>query len=146
MIDAAGVPGSSDRRNQTLTLQVIGADLVGSTRHNLLGGEDAVLNQPSDPMPRNAERCGGFRHRESVAVLPSETVGVDTVRLAHPIDTERGPGFSCPVRLPSGIPPGSMTLDILFRALGHYRTYHGSASSGVRQPCPPDFGLRTRPL
>ena len=69
VIDATRATGLFDRRNYPITLQIVGADLVGSAWHDLLGGEDALVNQPSDAVARNAERRGGFRHREPVTVL-----------------------------------------------------------------------------
>ena len=44
---------SLHRGSHPFLLQIIGTDLVGSARHNLLGGENAVLDQPADAVVCN---------------------------------------------------------------------------------------------
>ena len=94
VIDTTWATGSADRRRHPFMSQVVGADLVGRARRNLLDGKNAVVNQPSDAVACDAKHCGGFRHREPVAVLRSRTVGMDTLCTAKRADTPRGPGFS----------------------------------------------------
>ena len=40
---------SPNRGDHSFVLQVQGSDLVRSARHNLLGGEDTVLDEPAGP-------------------------------------------------------------------------------------------------
>jgi len=49
---------SPNRGSHPFLLQVVGRDLVGSARHNLLGGEDAGLDERADAVVRNSERRG----------------------------------------------------------------------------------------
>src|SRR3954451_7885210 len=53
----------SDRGGHPSVAQVGGPDLVRSARHDLLGGKDAVLDEPADAMVRDAEQSRGFGYR-----------------------------------------------------------------------------------
>src|SRR4051794_18377193 len=66
---------SSDRGGHPSSAQVGGPDLVRGARHDLHGGEDAVLDEPADAMARDAEQRRGFRHGEPLAVLLAGAVG-----------------------------------------------------------------------
>ena len=52
VIDATRTACSSDRGDHSFVVQVGGPDLVRSARHDLLGGKDAVLDEPADAMVR----------------------------------------------------------------------------------------------
>ncbi len=93
-VDTTRATGSPDRCSHPFMSQVVGTDLVGSARHNLLGGKDAVVNQSSDAVVRNPELHSGLGHRQPFAVLLGRTVGVDAVHPSHRADTMRGPGFA----------------------------------------------------
>jgi hypothetical protein len=92
--DATRTTCSPNRGGHPFLLQVVGADLVGSARHNLLGREDAALDEAADAVVRYSEPRGGLSHREPFAVLLGRTVGMNAVHPAHRADTVRGPGFS----------------------------------------------------
>src|SRR5271166_4188406 len=77
VIDATRATCSPDRGDYLFMLQVGSSDLVRSPRHDLISAEDAVLDEPTDAMVRDAERRSGFRHREPLAVLLGGAVGVD---------------------------------------------------------------------
>src|ERR1700730_13953658 len=85
---------SLHRGSHPFLLQIVDTDLVGSARHNLLGGENAVLDQPTDAVVSTPEGRSGLRHCEPFAILLSGTVGVDSIHPAHRADTVRSPGFS----------------------------------------------------
>jgi Transposase IS66 family len=84
---------SPNRGSLPFLLQVVGTDLVRSARHNLLGRENAVLDQPTDAVVCNPERRRGLRHREPFAILLSRTVSIDSIHPAHRTDPVRSPGF-----------------------------------------------------
>ena len=126
-INTTRATGSPDRCSHPFMSQVVRTDLVGSARYNLLGGKDAVVNQSSDAVARDAERCGGFRHREPVAVLRSGTVGMDTFCTAQRADTPRGPGFSMASRYSH---PVQRRGDILVRPSGRHRPDYGERLVG----------------
>src|SRR5215213_8596398 len=50
-------------------LQIGGPDLPGRIRDDLLGRQDAFLDEASDAVSRDAERRRGLRHGEPFAVL-----------------------------------------------------------------------------
>ena len=93
-IDATRATCSPDRGDDPLVLKVRGADLVGSARHDLLGGKEPVLDEAADPMVGDAELRGGFGHCQPFAVLLGGTVGMDAVHPPQRADTVRGPGLS----------------------------------------------------
>ena len=63
---------SRDRGKDPLGLQVGGPDLIGSRRHDLLGGKDAVCDQPPAAMMSNPERRSGLGHRGHSPVFSAE--------------------------------------------------------------------------
>ena len=83
MINATRATCSPNRGSEAFVLQVVGSNLVRSTRHDLLGGENAVLDQPADAVVCNSERLNGLRHREPFASLLGGTVGMNAVHPAH---------------------------------------------------------------
>src|SRR5690242_13555061 len=85
---------SRNRGKEPLGLEVDRPDLIGRPWNDLLGGKDAVFDQPPDAVMRNPERRGGLGHREPFAVLVGRTVGVNAVYPAHRADTVRSPGLS----------------------------------------------------
>jgi len=92
--DATRTTCSPNRGSHPFLLQVVGTDLIGSARYNLLGREDAAFDKAADAVVRNSERRGGLSHREPFAVLLGRTVGMNAVHPAHRADTVRSPGFS----------------------------------------------------
>jgi len=82
-IDATRATFSPECSGYSLVLQVAGTDLVRGTGHDLLGGEDAILDQAADPVMSDAELAGGFGHRQPFAVLLGGAIGVNTVHPAH---------------------------------------------------------------
>jgi hypothetical protein len=120
-IDATWATCSPDRSVHPFMLQVGGSDLVRSARHNLLGGEDAVPDQPSDAVARDAERRSGFRHRKPFAVLLGGTVGVDAMHPPQRADTVRGPGFSLASRHSHSV---QRRGDIRVRPSGRHGPHH----------------------
>src|SRR4051794_2396852 len=112
---------SPNRGGHPILLQVVGADLVGSARHNLLGREDAGFNEAANAVVRNSERRGGLRHRQPFAVLLGRTVGMNAIHPAHRADTVRGPGFS----LTGGHShPVQGRGDVLVRPSGRHGPHH----------------------
>src|SRR3954451_1144317 len=85
---------SINRGGHPFIAQVGGPDLVRSARHDLLGGKDAVLEQPADAVVRDAEQSRGFGHREPLAVLLGGAVGTNPVHPAQRADAVRGPRLS----------------------------------------------------
>ena len=77
VIDATRASHSPDRGSHSLTLQIGGSDLIWSARHNLLGEQDAVLDQPANAVMCDAKRRRGFGHREPFAAFLGGTIGVD---------------------------------------------------------------------
>jgi hypothetical protein len=119
--DAIRTTCSPNRGSHPFLLQVVGTDLVGSARHNLLGGEDAGLDEPADAVVRNSERRGCLGHREPFAVLLGRTVGMNSVHPAHRADTVRSPGFS----LTGGHShPVQGRGDVLVRPSGRHGPHH----------------------
>ncbi len=60
-------------------LQVGSADLLGSIGDNLLGGQDAILDQLPDDVRVDAKRRCGFGHGQPLTVFLGRAVGVDVV-------------------------------------------------------------------
>jgi transposase len=127
VIDATRASHSPDRGSHSLTLQIGGSDLIWSARHNLLGEEDAVLDQPADAVMRDAKRRRGFRHREPFAAFLGGTVGVDAIYPSHRADTVRGPGFSLPCRHAH---PVQRRGDVLVRPATCHTPHHGERLLG----------------
>jgi hypothetical protein len=127
VIDATRASHSPDRGSHSLTLQIRGSDLIWSARHNLLGEEDAVLDQPADAVMCDAKRRRGFGHREPFAAFLGGTVGVDAVYPSHRADTVRGPGFSLPCRHAH---PVQRRSDVLVRPATCHTPHHGERLLG----------------
>jgi hypothetical protein len=56
MINATRATCSPNRGSHPSVLEVVGSDLVRSARHNLLRGENTLLDQPADAVVCNSER------------------------------------------------------------------------------------------
>jgi hypothetical protein len=119
--DATRTTCSPNRGSHPFLLQVVGTDLVRSAWDNLLGGEDAGLDEPADAVVRNFERRGCLGHREPLAVLLGRTVGMNSVHPAHRADTVRSSGFS----LTGGHShPVQGRGDVLVRPSGRHGPHH----------------------
>jgi hypothetical protein len=92
--DATRATCSGNRVNHPFVLQVGSPDLIRSPRYDLLGGKDAVADQPSDAVVCDPERRSGLGHRQPFAILLGRTIGVNAVHPAHRADTMRGPGLA----------------------------------------------------
>jgi transposase len=66
------------RGRHPFMVEVGDVDLVRSARHHLLALEDAVLDQATDAVARDAQHRRGLRHRDPFAALGG-TVGMDAV-------------------------------------------------------------------
>src|SRR5438477_645263 len=119
--DATRTTCSPNRGGHPFLMQVVGTDLVGSARHNLLGREDAAFDKAADAVERNSEPRGGLTHREPFAVLLGRTVSMNAVHPAHRADTVRSPGFS----LTGGHShPVQRRGDVLVRPSGCHGPHH----------------------
>ena len=119
--DATRTTCSPNRGGHPFLMQVVGTDLVGSARHNLLGREDAAFDKAADAVVRNSEPRGGLTHREPFAVLLGRTVSMNAVHPAHRADTVRSPGFS----LTGGHShPVQRRGDVLVRPSGCHGPHH----------------------
>src|SRR5581483_774641 len=85
---------SGQRGRDAFVLQVSGSGLVGSTRYNLLSGENTLLDEPADVMVCYAEPLRGLCHREPLAIFLGGMVCVDVMLEPHRHDTARSPGFA----------------------------------------------------
>ena len=56
----------TDRGDDPLVLKVGSADLVRGPRNDLLGGEDAILDEAADTVIGDAELRRGFGHRRPI--------------------------------------------------------------------------------
>jgi len=74
--------------------QVSSSDLERRTRHDLLGGKNAILDEPSDAMTRDPKRCRRLGHRQPFAILLSGPVGADPVHPPQRADTVCRPGLA----------------------------------------------------
>jgi len=128
---------SPDRGGYPFVLQIRGSDLVRSARHNLIGGEYAVLDQPSDAVVRDAERRSDFRHRQPLAVLLGGTVGVDAMHPPQRADTVRGPGLSLARGHSHSV---QRRGDVFVRPSGRHAPHHGERLFG--RPATMLAGLR----
>src|SRR4051794_4112575 len=115
---------SSDRGGHSFIAQVGGPDLVRSARHDLLGGKDAVLDEPADAMVRDAEQSRGFRHREPLAVLLGGAVGTDPVHSAQRADAVRGPRLALTGGHAHPVQRGG---DVLVRPSRGHAPYHSKS-------------------
>src|SRR6202040_3745661 len=143
-IDATRTTCSLNRGSHPFLLQIFGTDLMWSARHNLLGGENAVLDQPADAVVGNPERRSGLRHRKPFAILLGGTVGMDAIHPAHRADTVRSPGFS----LTGGHShPVQGRGDVLLRPSSRHAPHHregltGGATAMLTRPRLADPQLR----
>src|SRR4051812_2056801 len=119
-------------------LQVGSADLVRSARHTLLGGENAVPDQPADAMVRNSEHRSGLGHCQPFAILLGGTVGMNTVHPAHRADTVSGPGLSLTRRHSHSVERGG---DIRIRPAGRHAPHHRERRIGRAAPVLAGFRL-----
>jgi hypothetical protein len=92
--DATRAICSRNRGKEPLGLQVDRPDLIWRPWNDLLGGKDAVFDQPPDAVMRHPERRSGLGHREPFTVLLGRTVGMNAVHPAHRADTVRRPGLA----------------------------------------------------
>jgi len=82
-IDATRATFPSKHGSHPLVLKVADTDLIRSARHDLFGGEDAVLDEAADPVVGDTELRGGFGHREPFAVLFGGAIGVNAIHPPH---------------------------------------------------------------
>ena len=144
MINVTRATCSPSRGSDAFVLEVVGSDLVGSARHNLLGGENAIFDQPADAVVCNPERRSGLRHREPFAILLGGTVGMDSIHPAHRADTVRSPGFSLTGGHSHPVQGGG---DVLVRPSGRHAPHHregliGGATAMLARPRLADPQLR----
>ncbi len=83
-------------RSDRLTLQVTGSDLVRCVGYDLLGMQDALLNQAPDHVIVYAKQLGSFRHRQPLAILFGGTIGMYTMLASHRTYALRIPGHTLP--------------------------------------------------
>jgi hypothetical protein len=112
---------SRNRGEDVLGLQVNGPDLIRRPRHDLLGGKDAVFDQPPDAVMRSPEARRGLGHCEPFAVLLGRAVGVNAVHPAHRADAVRGPGFALTGRHSH---PVQRCGDVRIRPAGRHAAHH----------------------
>src|SRR4051795_9291015 len=92
--DAMRATPAHQRGGDPLVGEVEGPDLVGRSGHDLLGGQDPLLDEAADDVGGDPELRGGLRHREPRAILLGRPVGVQPVDLADRSDTARRPGLA----------------------------------------------------
>src|SRR3954451_19929449 len=129
---------SANRVGYPFVLQVGGSDLVRSTRHNLLGGENTVPDQLADAMVCDPEPRSGLGHCQPFATLLGGAVGVDAVHPAHRADTVRGPGLSLTRRHSHSVERGG---DIRVRPAGRHAPHHRERRIGRAAPVLAGFRL-----
>lgn len=98
LIAATRASCAGGRGNDAFLPEVRRADLAGSARYHLLGGEDTVLDQASDAMTGDFERRRGFKHCEPFARFFGATVGMNSVYAPQRTDTMRSPGLALTCR------------------------------------------------
>src|SRR3954467_2729898 len=129
---------SANRVGYPFVLQVGSSDLVRSAWHNLLGGENAVPDQPADAVVRDPEPRGGLGHCQPFATLLGGAVGVNAVHPAHRADTVRGPGLSLTRRHSHSVERGG---DIRVRPAGRHAPHHRERRIGRAAPVLAGFRL-----
>jgi hypothetical protein len=89
-IDATRATFSPECGGYSLVLQVAGTDLVRGTGHDLLGGEDAILDQAADPVMSHASHDGECRLRGATAMLAALGFADPQLRMlaAAPMDRQ----------------------------------------------------------
>ena len=140
-IDATRATCSGDFGDDPLILQIAKTNLIGSPGNNLLGGQDAILDETADTMIGYAELGGGFGHRQPFAVLLGGPIAVNSVHRTQRADAVRSPSLPLPRVIPIRFSDAAMSASDHRPAMLRMTA---SASSGVRQLCSPDFRLRTR--
>jgi hypothetical protein len=74
IIDATRATCSPDRGSHPFMLKVGGSYLIWSARYNLLGSEDAVLDQPSDAVARDADHRSEFCGRVRTIIVDEDGI------------------------------------------------------------------------
>jgi transposase len=110
------------RSHDALALEVGGADLVGRSSNNLLGGKHTSLDQPSNTMACNPAVLGGFSHCQPGAVLLSGAVGVDAANSPDRADPMSSPGLTLTSRQSHTVQRGG---NILVRPAGRHAADDG---------------------
>jgi transposase len=129
--DATRATCSPNRGRHPLVLQIVGSDLVRRARYDLLGGQDAILDQPANAVMRDAERRSGLGHGDPLAVLLGGTVSMNAVHPAHRADTVCGPGLSLTRRHPHSV---QRCGDIRVRPAGRHAAHHRERLVGRAAP------------
>jgi len=105
--------------------------LVRRARYDLLGEQDAILDQPANAVMRDAERRSGHGHSDPLAVLLGGTVSMNAVHPPHRADTARGPGLSLTCRHPQSV---QRCRDIRVRPAGRHAAHHPESFVGRAAP------------
>jgi hypothetical protein len=122
---------SRNRESHPFILQFHGSDLVRRARNNLLGRQNAVVDQSADAVVRDSKSRSGLGHREPFTVLLGGTVGMNPVYSAHRADTVRSPGFA----LTGGHShPVQRRGDIRVRPAGRHAPHHRECLIGRAAP------------
>src|SRR3954466_14431768 len=120
--DAIRAAPAHQRGGDPLVGEVEGPDLVGRSGHDLLGGQDPLLDEAADDVVGDPELRGGLRHREPRAVLLGRPVGVQPVDLAARSHPARRPGLALPGAQAHAVERGG---DILVRPACRHALHHG---------------------
>lgn len=92
--DATRATVSGHRGLDPLRTQVIGADLVGRARDDLLGRQHARLDEAAYTMVCNAQGFRSFGHGQPGSILFRGPVSVDSTHTPDRSNTVRRPGFT----------------------------------------------------
>jgi Transposase IS66 family len=122
VIDATRATCSRDRSDHPFVPEVGSSDLMRSVRYDLVGAEDAVLDEPAYAMVRDAKGRSGFGHREPLAVLLDGSVGVDAVHPSQRADTVGRPGLPVTRRHTHSV---QRRGDVLIGPSGRHAPHHG---------------------
>ena len=68
---------AGQRDSNRLGIQIARTDLPRGVGHNLLGGQNPILDQPADRVTGDAEQFCGFEHRQPFTILLRRPIGVD---------------------------------------------------------------------
>ena len=88
---SAGYGGSN-----CLTLQIAGPDLIRGVGYDLIGKQNALVDQAPDEVMSNANQFGSFGHRQPLAILFGRTIGMDTMLAPHRAYALRIPRHTLP--------------------------------------------------
>ena len=80
--------------DDALILQIAKTNLIGSPGNNLLGGQDAILDETADAMIGYTEFGRGLGHRQPFAVLLGGPIAVNSVHSTQRADAVGGPGLA----------------------------------------------------